>query len=79
MGFFIYAVCAVNTVDLCVAEVIVECPVLMRRTAPLQRHRDVPILSNDSLKTNVILVFAERLLLAINGHRRVRWKCPLSG
>ena len=43
-------------------------PLLIWWTAPLQRHRDVPILSNDSLKTDSILAFAERQLLAINGH-----------
>ncbi len=37
---------------------------------PLQRHRNVPILSSDSLKTVSILAFAERLLLAINGPER---------
>ncbi len=33
-----------------------------------QRHRSVTILSNGNLKTDAILAFAERLLLANNGH-----------
>ncbi len=42
----------------------------MRWTAPLQRHRNVPNRKRDSLITGVILAFAERLLLANNGHER---------
>ena len=57
-----------ETVVLCVAEELAECPVLMRWTAPLQRHRDVPKRNRDSQITGVILAFSERLLLAINGH-----------
>jgi len=35
---------------------------------PTQRHRDVPKRNRGSLITGVILAFAERLLLANNGH-----------
>ena len=66
MGGYL-AVCAANTVVLC-AEALAECPVFMQRTAPFQRRRDVPNLSNDSLNTDATLAFAERLLLAINRH-----------
>ncbi len=36
--------------------------------APIRRHRNVPKRNRDSQITGVILAFAERLLLAINGH-----------
>lgn len=38
---------------------------------PLERHCNVPIHANDSLKTEAILVFAERLLLAISPRHRL--------
>ncbi len=68
MGVFICAVYAANTVVACVVEALAECPVLMRWAAPLQQHRNVPKRDRDSQITGVILAFAERLLLAINGH-----------
>ncbi len=36
--------------------------------APLQRHRNVPILYNDGPKVGVILAFAERPLMANDGY-----------
>ncbi len=72
MGVFICAVYAANTVVLCVAEALAECPVLMRWMAPSQSHRDVPIQSNDSFKTDTILAFAERLLLAKSSRQQVQ-------
>jgi len=42
-----------------------------------QRHRNVPKRNRDSLITGAILAFAERLLLAINGHWRAYLICPL--
>ena len=45
-----------------------QCLLLMRWTAPLQRHRNVPIRNSDGTTASYILAFAERLLLAINGH-----------
>ncbi len=52
-----------------------------RRLIPYtpQRHRNVPILYNDSPKADAILAFAECPLLANNGHRRTSLECPLSG
>ncbi len=47
-------------------------------TAPLQRHRNVPKRNRDSLITGVILAFAERLLLANNGHERASRLRPLA-
>ena len=41
---------------------------LMRWMAPLQRHRNGPISESDGTAASYILAFAERLLLAINGH-----------
>ncbi len=47
-------------------DVIIGSPSMIM--VPAQPHRDVPILSNDSLKSDAILAFAERPLMAINGH-----------
>ena len=44
-----------------------------------QRHRNMPNRNSDSLTTVAILAFAERLLLAINGHWWTCLKCPLLG
>ena len=40
----------------------------MRSAAPLKRHRNVPIRDSGGPAAGAILAFAERLLLAINGH-----------
>ncbi len=77
MWVFICAVYAANTVGACVAEALAEFPVLMRWTAPLQRHRNVPIHDSDSLTASPILAFAERQLLANNGHWRASLECPV--
>ena len=45
-----------------------QCLLLMRWRAPLQGHRNVPIRDSDGPAASVVLAFAERLLLAINGH-----------
>ena len=41
---------------------------MMQWTAPSQPHRDVPIRNIYGPTASYILAFAERLLLAINGH-----------
>ena len=51
----------------------------MRWTAPLQRHRNVPIRESGGLKACYILAFAEWLLLANNGHETAFRLRPLSG
>ncbi len=43
-------------------------PNVMRWTAPLQRHRNMPITDKDEPAASAILAFAERLLLANHGH-----------
>ncbi len=58
---------------------LAECPVLMRRTAPFQRHRDVLIRNIYGPTAGYILAFAERPLMANNGHRRSYQECPLLG
>ncbi len=56
-----------------------QCLLLMRWTAPLQRHRNVPIRDNGGLISSAILAFGERLLLANNGHERAFRLRLLSG
>ena len=46
-------------------------------TGSLQRHRNVPIRDSDGPKAGVILAFAERQLMAINGHWPACLKCPV--
>ncbi len=45
-----------------------EYPFTLPWKAPLQRHHDVPICNIYGPTASYILAFAERLLLAINGH-----------
>ena len=49
----------------------------MRWTASPQQHRNVPILDSDGPTASAILAFAERLLLANNGHERAFRLRPL--
>ena len=51
----------------------------MRWTPPLQRYRNVLITDKDGPGASYILAFAERPLLAINGHWWACLECPLSG
>ncbi len=45
-----------------------ERPLLLPWTAPLQRHRNVPIRDSNGPTASYILAFTEWLLLANNGH-----------
>ncbi len=52
-------------------------PLLIRWTAPFQRHRNVPIRNIYGPTASYILAFAERPLLANNGRERAFRLRPL--